>query len=219
MAIVDIDVHFGNGTYELVKDDPRTFFASVHMIHGPDNKGFTSQQLHACCRGANTLKADVIERFKDGFYPHDMGCYEVRPTTMSLGVYPALFQKKNVAAAAAAFDPNKRKYSSSMDNPAYHADHASSNQPPNLYGPQGFRRAIKEYIIPAMEAYKPELLIISGICHDIIVLKMFYFTMVIAGFDGYKTDPLGSDLELSTEDYSYVTREVTNGIKYLLFVG
>ena len=34
IAIVDIDVHFGNGTAELLKDDPRAFFASVHMIYG-----------------------------------------------------------------------------------------------------------------------------------------------------------------------------------------
>ena len=34
IAVVDIDVHFGNGTAELLKDDPRAFFASVHMIYG-----------------------------------------------------------------------------------------------------------------------------------------------------------------------------------------
>ena len=32
-AVVDIDVHFGNGTAELLHGDPDAFFASVHMRH------------------------------------------------------------------------------------------------------------------------------------------------------------------------------------------
>ena len=39
VAVVDIDVHFGNGTAELLKGDPNAFFACVHMIHGEGNKG------------------------------------------------------------------------------------------------------------------------------------------------------------------------------------
>ena len=31
VAVVDIDVHFGNGTAELLRDDDDAFFASVHM--------------------------------------------------------------------------------------------------------------------------------------------------------------------------------------------
>ena len=39
VAIVDIDVHFGNGTAELLRGDPNAFFASVHMIYGETNEG------------------------------------------------------------------------------------------------------------------------------------------------------------------------------------
>lgn len=39
VAIVDIDVHFGNGTAELLRGDPNAFFACTHMIHGEGNRG------------------------------------------------------------------------------------------------------------------------------------------------------------------------------------
>jgi acetoin utilization deacetylase AcuC-like enzyme len=32
IAVVDIDVHFGNGTAEILRNDPKAFFASVHMV-------------------------------------------------------------------------------------------------------------------------------------------------------------------------------------------
>ena len=35
-AIIDFDVHFGNGTYEIFKDDSDVFFSSVHMQSPPD---------------------------------------------------------------------------------------------------------------------------------------------------------------------------------------
>ena len=31
MAVVDIDVHFGNGTCEVLRHDPDAFFGSVHL--------------------------------------------------------------------------------------------------------------------------------------------------------------------------------------------
>jgi acetoin utilization deacetylase AcuC-like enzyme len=39
VAVVDIDVHMGNGTSELLLNDPRAFFASVfkHIKHSADN--------------------------------------------------------------------------------------------------------------------------------------------------------------------------------------
>jgi len=49
VAVVDIDVHFGNGTAELLRGDDRAFFASVHMVYGKNNMGVgiaSSTEVH-----------------------------------------------------------------------------------------------------------------------------------------------------------------------------
>lgn len=56
-------------------------------------------------------------------------------------------------------------------------------------GSEEFRRAYKERILPALDDFGPELLLIS------------------AGFDAHFRDPL-AQLQLQTEDYAWVTREL-----------
>jgi len=54
-------------------------------------------------------------------------------------------------------------------------------------GRAGFRSAISDKILPALKAFKPDILIIS------------------AGFDGASSDPVGGHLGLRTDDFLWVT--------------
>lgn len=56
-------------------------------------------------------------------------------------------------------------------------------------GSEGFRAAWRERLLPALDAFVPQLLLIS------------------AGFDGHRLDPLAG-LQLQTDDYAWITREL-----------
>ncbi|MEL6701584.1 MAG: histone deacetylase family protein, partial [Pseudomonadota bacterium] len=43
VAIVDFDVHHGNGTQDLVEEDPRIFFASTHQMPLYPGTGYASE--------------------------------------------------------------------------------------------------------------------------------------------------------------------------------
>lgn len=84
VAVVDIDVHFGNGTAELLRGDPRSFFASVHMIYGDGNDGHDDK--HDAFSGKAGVRAD--EEGAYGFYPSLLGTTEVTDNYVSVGVFP-----------------------------------------------------------------------------------------------------------------------------------
>lgn len=60
---------------------------------------------------------------------------------------------------------------------------------PPYAGSEEFRDAVEETILPAIEKFRPDLLMIS------------------AGFDAHRADPLAS-LEFETEDYAWVTEQL-----------
>ena len=115
VAILDWDVHHGNGTQDLVEEDPRIFFASSHQMPLYPGTG----------------------------YPSETGADD---------------NVMNVALA----------------------DGAGSDTFRDLWG---------NHILPAVERFAPELIIVS------------------AGFDAHKRDPLAG-LLLETEDFAWVTREI-----------
>lgn len=115
VAILDWDVHHGNGTQDLVEEDPRIFFASSHQMPLYPGTG----------------------------YPSETGADD---------------NVMNVALA----------------------DGAGSDTFRDLWG---------QTILPAVEGFAPDLIIIS------------------AGFDAHKRDPLAG-LLLETEDFAWVTREI-----------
>lgn len=115
VAIVDFDVHHGNGTQAMVQDERNIFFGSTHQWP---------------------------------FFP-GTGAREER------GRYGNVV---NAPLAAGA-------------------------------GSEEFRGAISELILPALEEFKPELLLVS------------------AGFDAHAKDPL-AQLELGGDDFAWVTREL-----------
>ncbi|KAA0594797.1 acetoin utilization deacetylase AcuC-like enzyme [Azospirillum lipoferum] len=115
VAVVDFDVHHGNGTQAMFADDPDLFFASTHQSPLYPGTG------------------NSWERGVDG-------------NILNLPLEP---------------------YSGSVE----------------------FRQAVERAILPALEAFQPELLLIS------------------AGFDAHKRDPL-AQLGLTAEDFEWVTRKL-----------
>jgi len=112
VAIVDFDVHHGNGTEDMFRDDPRVL---------------------------------ICQTFQHPFYPYQGG---------------------NSGNA-----------------------HMINVPLPAGTGSAAFRTAIERAWLPALRAFRPQLLFIS------------------AGFDAHREDPLAS-LELRDEDYAWVTREL-----------
>lgn len=114
VAIVDFDVHHGNGTQDLVEDDPRILFCSTHQMP---------------------------------LYP---GTGEAHETGVG-----------NV-----------------LNVPLREGD-----------GSKAFRAAYERVVLPRVDAFKPEFLLIS------------------AGFDAHRDDPLAG-LNLVEDDFSWVTRKL-----------
>jgi acetoin utilization deacetylase AcuC-like enzyme len=140
VAVVDIDVHFGNGTAELLRGDPNAFFACTHMIHGAENSGFkqTSSRLR-----------NEKGKFSLGFYPNRMGLTEISDNFLSIGLFPQKFQ------TSASNKPVAETLS---------CEPSETEQPhPDLCGPGGFRYALEYIVLPRLIKFDPELLIISGI--------------------------------------------------------
>lgn len=117
VAVVDFDVHHGNGTQAIFWNEPELLYASTHQMPLYPGSGATNETGVA----GNIVNAPL-------------------------------------SAGADSAD---------------------------------FRRAIGERVIPALEDFKPELLIIS------------------AGFDAHEEDPLAG-LNFQDEDYAWVTGELSN---------
>ncbi len=117
VAILDWDVHHGNGTQHHFEDNPNVLFCSIHQH--PD-----------------TL-------FPGTGYPGETGVGDGAGATVNAAMYP-------------------------------------------YQGDDEYRRAFDEQILPAIEAYKPQFLLVS------------------AGFDAHHRDPL-ANIELSTEMYGWMT--------------
>ncbi len=115
IAVVDFDVHHGNGTQHCFENDPDLFFGSSHQAPFYPGTGARSE------RG---IAGNVIN------IPLERGS-----------------------------------------------------------GSPVFRRAMRDELLPALQRFKPQLLIIS------------------AGFDAHHLDPLGG-LAFTDEDYAWITREL-----------
>jgi acetoin utilization deacetylase AcuC-like enzyme len=114
IAIVDFDVHHGNGTQDIFWDDARVLYASTHQWPLYPGTGARDE------RGAgNIVNAPLAPRS----------------------------------------------------------------------GPAEFRAALRQIVLPALHAFRPQLVMIS------------------AGFDAHRLDPL-ADLALEAADYAWVTREL-----------
>ena len=114
VAVVDFDVHHGNGTQDVVEDDSTIFYASSH----------------------------------EG------------------GIFPGTGHKDETGVGNIVNTP---------------LDHGAGSIP--------FRAAYERTILPALDSFAPQLIIVS------------------AGFDAHKADPLAS-LQLETEDFAWITERL-----------
>jgi len=115
VAVVDFDVHHGNGTQDLLWDEPRSLFASTHQMP----------------------------------------------------LYPGSGAVEETGAA-----------NNVLNVPL----------PPGAGG-TAFRQAMEASVLPALDAFRPDLVLVS------------------AGFDGHADDPL-ANLELREDDFAWVTQRL-----------
>jgi len=211
VAVVDIDVHFGNGTAELLRNDPNALFASGHMIYGEDNDGLKAEndkkieQLDSEGKPRNNKP----RASSSGFYPARMGLTEVTDTYVSVGVYPTAESSSRSRGRGEGGAPRRRPKAAvpseesgesseseveadvaegagePMDQDGDASPRADSSGPASgaakplapkpisingrssasnraLVGSEGFLKALSDVIIPQMEKFRPQLLVISG---------------------------------------------------------
>jgi acetoin utilization deacetylase AcuC-like enzyme len=145
VAVVDIDVHFGNGTAEIFKGDPNPFFDAVQKFYWEDKRGSSAED------------PDDEGSDSQGFFPARLGSTVIQDNYVSVGIYPELRSKSKRKRAT---DPEEVPAVSTIT-------HDTSLQPGPLRGPAGYRRALETLVLPRMEAFRPQLLIISGTCHPL----------------------------------------------------
>lgn len=204
--MVDIDVHYGNGTAEIMRGDLRSFFASVHMVYGEGNRapcGCGDSVSPTVCEsdqgdGNGSGAGGATSRSGLGFFPSDLGATEVLDNFVSVGVMPAVGRGTShshsarwaKAAAGASgesgvsgpvatsggaegggtVEPDFCKPcdvavdgSGGNVKGGANGNRTRRRHPLGVFrGPAGYRRALKQVIIPKMEAFNPQLLIISG---------------------------------------------------------
>lgn len=114
VAIVDFDVHHGNGSQDIFEAEPRVFYASTH----------------------------------------------------EMPLYPGTGLRRETGVGNIVNEPL-----------------------PSGGGSGEFRAAYRERVLPALDAFRPQLLLIS------------------AGFDAHRLDPL-ANLNLDADDYAWVTEEL-----------
>lgn len=116
VAIVDFDVHHGNGTQAIFERDPRVLYLSSHQM----------------------------PLYPDTGYPNERGAGNIVNANLPMGA-----------------------------------------------GSAAFRAVWEKTLLPELETFAPQLLLIS------------------AGFDAHRRDPL-AQLELESEDYAWLTRELVS---------
>ncbi|MGY1530514.1 histone deacetylase family protein [Luteimonas sp. A649] len=114
VAVIDFDIHHGNGTQAIFADEPRVLYASAHEM----------------------------PLFPDTGHPRDRGQGNIHNAALRAGS-----------------------------------------------GSHRFREAWRERLLPAIDAFEPQLLLVS------------------AGFDGHRADPV-AHVELEADDFAWLTGEL-----------
>ncbi|ALN65773.1 histone deacetylase domain protein [Lysobacter antibioticus] len=114
VAVIDFDVHHGNGTQAIFDTDPRVMYVSSHQM----------------------------PLYPDTGYAHERGVGNIINAPLPAGT-----------------------------------------------GSEGFRKVWREHLLPTVDSFRPQLLLIS------------------AGFDAHRRDPL-AQVELDGEDFAWITREL-----------
>ena len=183
VAVVDFDVHFGNGTAEVFGGgrDKDLFFASVHLRYPRELEERTLRAIaeRRAGAGAPPRRKDEPAAGVD-FVPAGLGGLALSKNFVSVGVLPGAY------AGACGAELAEMMGRAEARGAQISAEAAAGL----LAGPPGFRQAFELFVLPALRDFDPELVIIS------------------AGFDGFHTDPLGGDLGLGVQDFAWVTEAI-----------
>lgn len=203
-AIVDIDVHHGNGTEEIVRkchDPSKLFFFSIHLYDNEkdDKKKSSTQFVYKFYPGTGSkddLALNIIN------VPISPLWKEAAPATQRTH---NTRHKAKSATQETATDDDSEPSTPRLDGGASDTGSSSNlslSQQHSVTAPPGrlaYRQAIQNRLLPALRAFNPDLILIS------------------AGFDAAKGDVgnarhekdrerMGLDLE--PEDYAWTTRKI-----------
>ena len=235
-AIVDIDVHHGNGTEEIVKNSPdpgKLFFFSIHLFDHDRRKNAYS--FYPGTGDEDDVANNIINVPITPLWREYHGATSPVPNALPTNTHNTRNKAKKAAAASvgssAASTPREGMAEDVSELPGTAAaDRASDTEsetastkssvnarrtipasPKNLnMGRQAYRRAVQNRLLPALRAFNPDLILIS------------------AGFDAAKGDVgnarhyaggkerMGLDLE--PDDYAWTTRKVRDGKFWSLFL-
>lgn len=207
-AIVDIDVHHGNGTEEIVRkcnDPSKLFFFSIHLYDNDKKKRTGNQYAYKFYPGTgdeddlamNIINVPIVPLWKEGaiIAPVSNRTHNTR-------------QKKTRSSQDSQDDSSEtgsarettRTSDAGSEAGSTSATASSPRHPATVSsGRMAYRQAIQSRLLPSLRAFNPDLILIS------------------AGFDASKGDVgnarhergrerMGLDLE--PEDYAWTTRKI-----------
>lgn len=199
-AIVDIDVHHGNGTEEIVRkcsDPDKLFFFSIHLYDNDKKK-----------RGSN--------QFQYKFYPGTGSADDLAMNIVNVPIVPLWKEQPpsapttrthNTRQKAARGSSDQEESPSGTPRGGRGSESESGSTSPKVSrglnpgsGRVAYREAIQSRLLPALRAFNPDLILIS------------------AGFDAAKGDVGNArherggrervGLDLEPEDYAWTTRKI-----------
>ena len=206
-AIVDIDVHHGNGTEEIVRrchDPSKLFFFSIHLYDNDRRKRGPNQASYKFYPGTgaeddlamNIINVPIVPLWRDQQTASSSGSGGAAPRTHNTrrkGKAPEEEDNTTPRGSTRASDGGSEEGSTS-------ASISSPKPKPTLSsGREAYRSAIQNRLLPALRAFNPDLILIS------------------AGFDAAKGDvgnarhERGGEkvgLDLDPEDYAWTTRRI-----------
>lgn len=211
-AIVDIDVHHGNGTEEIVRkchDPGKLFFFSIHLYDNDKKKqkGNSFQYKFYPGTGAeddvayNIINVALTPLWKEPQGKPANNTHNTRQKTRS-----KVTASDSMDDSSDVGTPRERDSGRFSDAESETASSTNRDRSPP-YSPNGqssagrlaYRQAIQNRLLPALRAFNPDLILVS------------------AGFDAARADVgnarhertgerMGLDLE--PEDYAWTTRKI-----------
>ncbi|KAL7572762.1 hypothetical protein ACA910_009026 [Epithemia clementina (nom. ined.)] len=225
-AIVDIDVHHGNGTEEIVRkchDPSKLFFFSIHLYDNDKKKRGSSQYQYKFYPGTgseddlalNIINVPIVPLWKEVTAPSPpvTRTHNTRQKARTSDLdeeSPVGTPRKSGQGSDAVSESGSNNNNSSNNNNDNNNNNNNNNvpspRPPNSkYAPLAsgrlaYRDAIRNRLLPALRAFNPDLILIS------------------AGFDAAKGDVGNArherggreriGLDLVPEDYAWTTRKI-----------
>jgi acetoin utilization deacetylase AcuC-like enzyme len=205
-AIVDIDVHHGNGTEEIVRrfnDPSKLFFFSIHLFDNDRKTKPGSQSTYKFYPGTgdedelalNIINVPIVPLWKDPT-PMDAAGKTHNTRKKTKVDYGSL---KTDGSSLDGMDGVDYSMDAAVAVAAEAAAAVANDASPVYTGRQAYRQAIQNRLLPALRAFDPDLIMIS------------------AGFDACKGDvgnarherggeKIGLDLE--PDDYAWTTRRI-----------